>query len=113
MRVLIYAPTTESGCALRAMIGSVCREAVCVDSMAEAERMCRERRFDAFITVGYGWFRAGNALRHRIDRGGVLVLSEGGDVRDVVGVVGSAHQFLSLPIDPRRLRAKLYKMRRQ
>jgi hypothetical protein len=42
-----------------------------------------------------------------------LVLSEGGDVRDVVGVVGSAHQFLSLPIDPRRLRAKLYKMRRQ
>ncbi|MBE6209239.1 MAG: hypothetical protein IKA60_00115 [Rikenellaceae bacterium] len=113
MRILIYAPSAEGGCALRGMIASVCREAVCVVSIAEAERLCRVRRFDAFISVGYGWCRAGRALRHSIGRGGILVLSEGGDVRDVVGVLGEAHQYLSLPVDPRRLRAKLHKMRRQ
>lgn len=113
MRILIYAPSVADGFALRGMVATMCREAVCVGSLADVERLCRTCRFDALISVGYGWCRAGRRLRGEVSRGGVLVLSRGENVADVMGVLGEHHQYLSLPIDPRRLRSKLCKMRRK
>lgn len=114
MYILIFAPSATDGHALRGMVAPLCREVVCARNFAEVERLCRTRRFDAIVSVGFGWCRSGRRLHHATRRGGVVVLSRGGNTNDVLSVIdGAQQQFLSLPVNPRRLRAKLCKLRGQ
>jgi hypothetical protein len=114
MHILIFAPSPTDGHALRGMVAPLCREVVCAHNFAEVEKFCRTQRFDAIVSVGFGWHRMGRKLHNSTHRGGVVVLGRGRGAGDVLSVIEGAHlQYLSLPVNPRRLRAKLCKLRGQ
>lgn len=114
MHILIFAPSPSDGHALRGMIAPLCREVVCAHNFAEVEKLCRTQRFDAIVSVGFGWNRMGQRLHNHTRRGGVVVLGRGRSTCDVLSVIeGANQQYLSLPVNPRRLRAKLCKLREQ
>ncbi len=116
MKILIVTSEAADGYTLRSLIRSQCSLVQCVTSMQQAESLCRHICFDAVISVGAEWWNDTRSRASYLRGAGrdthIVVLSSAHDEQAVMGALEEGvNQFLSLPIEPARLRRKLIRPR--
>ena len=112
MKILIVARRKVDLCVLQGLFAPLGFDVATADSLVQMEQFCLRQLFDVVVSVGFDWLACGRdavlMFRGRCGMSRVVVLSGSSDEQAVLGAIESGvNQYLSLPVEPCRLRRKL------